>query len=73
MPNVHDDDEETLWFADESEWMDDERSPLGGRDTQPFPPEPRTRTSAGTGGDAASGISTALVRGNREIVCEHPV
>lgn len=24
MPNVHDDDEETLWFADESEWMDDE-------------------------------------------------
>jgi hypothetical protein len=23
MPNVHDDDEETLWFADESEWMDE--------------------------------------------------
>ena len=23
MPNVHDDDEESLWFADESEWMDD--------------------------------------------------
>jgi hypothetical protein len=21
MPNVHDDDEESLWFADESEWM----------------------------------------------------
>jgi hypothetical protein len=21
MPNVRDDDEETLWFADESEWM----------------------------------------------------
>ena len=26
MPNVHDDDEETLWFADESEWMDDYES-----------------------------------------------
>lgn len=24
MPNVHDDDTETLWFADESEWMDEE-------------------------------------------------
>lgn len=24
MPNVHDDDEETLWFADESEWMDND-------------------------------------------------
>ena len=24
MPNVHDDDEESLLFADESEWMDDE-------------------------------------------------
>lgn len=24
MPNVHDDDEETLWFADESEWMDED-------------------------------------------------
>jgi hypothetical protein len=23
MPNVHDDDEETLDFADESEWMDE--------------------------------------------------
>jgi hypothetical protein len=23
MPNVHDDDAETLWFADESEWMDE--------------------------------------------------
>jgi hypothetical protein len=24
MPNVHDDDEESLWFADESEWLDDD-------------------------------------------------
>ena len=23
MPNVHDDDQESLWFADESEWMDE--------------------------------------------------
>jgi len=23
MANVHDDDEESLWFADESEWMDE--------------------------------------------------
>jgi hypothetical protein len=23
MPNVHDDDNETLWFADESEWIDE--------------------------------------------------
>lgn len=22
MPNVYDDDRESLWFADESEWMD---------------------------------------------------
>ena len=21
MPNVHDDDEESLWFADESDWI----------------------------------------------------
>lgn len=26
MPNVHDDDEETLLFADESEWMDSGQS-----------------------------------------------
>lgn len=23
MPNVYDDDEESLWFADESEWMNE--------------------------------------------------
>jgi hypothetical protein len=23
MPNVYDDDDESLWFADESEWMDE--------------------------------------------------
>jgi hypothetical protein len=27
MPNVHDDDEETLQFADESEWMDEDDEP----------------------------------------------
>ena len=26
MPNVHDDDEESLLFADESEWIEDEEA-----------------------------------------------
>ena len=33
MPNVHDDDEESLLFADESEWMDEQDGP-------PDEPEP---------------------------------
>jgi hypothetical protein len=44
MPNVHDDDEETLWFADESEWMDaDEDDEMAQGAPQSPGPAPGTR------------------------------
>ena len=51
MPNVHDDDEETLDFADESEYMDaDEDDPDEGDDN--FVPEiPGTFVRPGHPGD----------------------